>query len=103
MAHIPTLRAFDAPQEAFDYCREADAPQLVLVPDDESRGMTVWKVFPSGHSERRPDFKPLPNGNWQSTHGTQYIVAKWCHECRDWKGVGANLQFLHETHMRRTA
>ncbi len=40
------IKTFDDFSEAFDYCREANAPVTVIVNGEK------WQLFPSGRAER---------------------------------------------------
>lgn len=103
-ATIPMLYAFDHQEAAFAFCRPAGVPRLTVMLDGHPADVGVWEVIPKkAVAERRADFVRLPNGNYQDSNGTQYVVVKFCEECRDWKGVDLFFRFTHEAHVRRTA
>lgn len=76
---------------------------LLTLARDEADTMVVHRSFPSGVIAPLSGFTPLPSGGYQDSDGTQYVVLKWCQECRDWMGVDASLNFTHDSHSRRTA
>ena len=45
-AAVHGIEKFDDFPEAFDYCRDTNAPVIVMVAGDK------WKLYPSGHAKK---------------------------------------------------